>query len=289
MTDLLLEWMSFRRTGQIDDLPTALMNGSSARRTVNDLSILAHLDFMDEKSWRIAPPVLADVPGTTTEGSIAVLCGARTPAVLSNLAEACQEFGAKMVSNPVPGKLTKVCVISSKSGLESVANRARLAFQHNAAFTLLACIPTIRHWPRAPCSMVAGRVETVRRFSRRKVGWVETTLADATAAKKGFFRIKRDWDWVSLLKINISECAYIDDRAGRLLVSEKLRAVSWNAAEQILSLPIDLYPPRLISRALVLCTGELPNFDMTNRKIAFAGVSPEILRATLAITGLRLV
>jgi hypothetical protein len=136
--------------------------------------------------------------------------------------------------------------------------------------------------------MVAGRVETVRRFSRSRIGWIASTLAEATAARAGFFRIKRDWDWVSLLKTDVSECAYIDDRAGRLAAASKLKAAAWTASSGALDLPGQLYPPAPIARALTLCTGFLPQYDAASRRISFSGVPPELLRLTLATTGLKL-
>ena len=132
--------------------------------------------------------------------------------------------------------------------------------------------------------MVAGRVETVRRFSRSRIGWIASTLTEATAARSGFFRIKRDWDWVSLLKMDVSECAYIDDRAGRLAAAAKLRAVTWAGSSGALELPAQLYPPAPIARALALCSGFLPHYEAATRRIAFVGVPLEILKLTLAIT-----
>jgi hypothetical protein len=136
--------------------------------------------------------------------------------------------------------------------------------------------------------MVGGRVETVRRFSRSRIGWIASTLAEASAARSGFFRIKRDWSWVSLLKTDVSECAYIDDRAGRHAAAAKLKAASWTAGSGTLDLPGQLYPPAPIARALTLCTGFLPQYDAASRRISFSGVPPELLRLTLATTGLKL-
>jgi hypothetical protein len=289
MTDLLLEWMSFRGSGRTDDVPAELTTGSPVHRVVDNLAMLGHLELTGATSWRIAPPVLAGLPGQTDRRPSAVLCGARTPGMLAGLAAACQSAGAQMALTPMSGQPSAICVTApSKAVLASVADTARLAIQDDAALTLLACTPAIRNWPRTPCAMVAGRVETVRRFSRSKIGWKDSNLAEATAAKAGFFRIKRDWDWVSLLKTGLSECAYIDDRAGRLAVAAKLRAAAWNGGSQTLSLPSQLYPPGTIARALTLCTGALPRFDVASRRILFASVTPEILRLTLAITGLRL-
>jgi hypothetical protein len=288
MSDLLLEWMSFRGAGRTDDVPAELAGGP-AHRIVDDFALLGHLEPVNGVAWRIAPPVLAGLPGRADESRGAVLCGARTPRVLAGLSAACQSAGALMALTPVNGRPAVVRVFApSTTGLASVADAARIALQYDAAFALLACTPAIRDWPRTPCAMVEGRVETVRRFSRSRVGWVDSSLAEATAAKAGFFRIKRDWDWVSLLKTGVSECAYIDDRAGRLAAATKLRAAWWAGGSHTLSLPRQLFPPGTIARALTLCTGLLPQFEPATRRISFAGVTPEILRLTLALTGLRL-
>lgn len=289
MTDLLLEWMSFRGAGRTDNVPAELANGAAAYRIVDDFAMLGHLELVNGTAWRIAPPVLAGLSGGASESPGAVLCGARTPGVLAGLSAACQSAGAQMAFTSVNGRPAVVRVTApSTTVLASVADAARIALQHDAAFALLACTPAIRDWPRTPCAMVQGRVETVRRFSRSKVGWVGSTLAEATAAKAGFFRIKRDWDWVSILKTGVSECAYIDDRAGRLAAAAKLRAAWWTGESPTLSLPGELFPPSTIARALTLCTGFLPRYEAASRRISFGGIPPEILRLTLAITELRL-
>jgi hypothetical protein len=128
----------------------------------------------------------------------------------------------------------------------------------------------------------------VQRFSASKRRWVESSLTDANALLRGFFRIKRDYDSVSILKSGASDCAYIDDRAGRLFVASELRLVSWEGATRAFSLPVELCPPMLIARALALCTGALPQFNRPSRRISFGGVGPAMQRLALAITGLRL-
>ncbi len=288
MSDLLLEWMSFRGMGRMDDISADILGDMSMRRLVDDLAMLGHLEIVNGTSWRIAPPVLAGLPSDWADGPSAILCGARTLGVLASLGTACRSAGAQMVVTVVPDRPSIVRVTAaSKTVLASAAAEAGIPLQRETAFTLLACVPTIRNWPRTPCPMVAGRVHTVRRFSRSKIGWVSSTLAEATDVKAGFFRIKRDWDWVSILKTGVTDCAYIDDRAGRFAAAYRLRVAGWNAHSRTLSLPSQLYPPGIIGRALALCTGSLPQFDATSHQISFSGVTPEILRLTLAITGLR--
>jgi glycine cleavage system regulatory protein len=84
--------------------------------------------------------------------------------------------------------------------------------------------------------MVQGRVEAVRRFSKSKMHWVSSTLAEAAGASAGFFRIRRDWDWVSLIKSSAQDAALIDDRAGRMAASAKCKVVRWNRDTGLLSL-----------------------------------------------------
>ena len=134
--------------------------------------------------------------------------------------------------------------------------------------------------------MVAGRVDIVRRFSRSKLAWIDATLPEATTAGSGLFRIKRDWDWVTILKSNATDCARIDDRAGRFIVAARRHQARWDAQTQTMSFPLQLYPPVIIARALTLCIGALPVYE--DRYVHFHGVTPAVLRLVLAITGLRL-
>jgi hypothetical protein len=160
--------------------------------------------------------------------------------------------------------------------------------QQNAGYSLLACVPSIAAWPRRSCQMAGGQIDTVRRFSGSDAKWNVSSLQEAQTAAKGFFRMKRDWDWVSILKWAPGDCAYIDDRAGRLLVAARRRHMRWNAETQTLSLPANLFPPVLIARSLVLCTGQLPALDHSSMRVSFGGITAEMLRLVLSITGLRL-
>lgn len=288
MTAQLLEWMSFRRTGKIGDIPAELAEGKT-RTVLNGLAALGHIELPPNGTWMIAPPVLAGLPSQAEGVAGAVLCGARTPGVLASLGGACANESAilETLESPQGPPVVRVTAASA-SALPSIAAAAGLPFQRDAALTLLACTPSIREWPRTPCPMVGGRVDVVQRFSKSQLKWIESSLDDASAARHGFFRIKRDWDRVSLLKTGVSECAYIDDRAGRLTVAAKLKALSWTASARSLGLPGQLIPPPLIARALTLCSGFLPQYESVSRQISFSSVPPEILRLTLAITGLRL-
>ena len=76
MTDRALEWMSYRGSGKIGDLPDDLIGAANERRFVDNMVTLGHAEWTASNAWRIAPPVLA---GLRRDGEFAaVLCGART-------------------------------------------------------------------------------------------------------------------------------------------------------------------------------------------------------------------
>lgn len=287
MTDAALHWMSFRRSGKIADLGADLTGRTPARRLLGDLVALGHAEMTGVDGWRVAPPVLAGLPREV--GSSAALCGARTPALIETLRTASDASACQIGVSPQSGGPAVITVTApSRDALVHFAESAGLPFQAEAGLHLLACSPSIREWPRTPFPMVEGRVDSVRRFSKSRMRWVASSLAEATAATKGFFRIKRDWDWVSLLKNGPGSASLIDDRAGRLAAAAKAKAARWSREGSVLSLPAHLYPPTLMARGLVLCSGCLPNFDREAMQISFAGVQPEHLRLFLALTGLRL-
>ncbi|MCQ8279959.1 hypothetical protein NFI95_16070 [Acetobacteraceae bacterium KSS8] len=288
MTDAVLHWMSFRRSGKIVDLCADLAGSTPARRVLGDLVTLGHVEMTGVDGWRVAPPVLAGLPQEV--GSSAVLCGARTPALLESLGRASDAWACRLSVLPQSEGPAVVTVTAPTSdALVHLAESVGLPFQAEAGLHLLACSPSIREWPRTPFPMVEGKVDTVRRFSKSRMRWVASSLVEATAAAKGFFRIKRDWDWVSLLKSGPGSASVIDDRAGRMAAAAKCKVVRWTRDGGLLSLPAQLYPPGIMARGLALCSGELPRFDRETRQIAFAGVRPEHLRLFLALTGLRLI
>ena len=289
MRDRLLEWMAYRESGRIADIASELAEGASAHRSVDDFCILGHAELENGQRWRIAPPALAGLPHGAGEDARAVLCGARTGKMLASLRSACQGGGARIEHIPMEDQPAVIRVAApSNTVLAAVAKAAGIRFQYNAALALFACTPAIRDWPRRRCAMVEGRVEKVLRFSRSRIRLIGSTLDEARAANAGFFRIKRDWDWVNLLKTREAGCAAIDFRAGCLAAASRLRAAGWCGESRVLSLPRQLFPPVLIARSLALCTGRLPQHEEGRARVAFAGVAPEVMRAAVAIMGVKL-
>lgn len=289
MTDALLQWMSFRESGRRRDLPEELLSSEQPRRILSDFSALAHIEVQPDGAWRIAPPVLAITENDETDACQAILCGARTPKLLERLKVASARTDAKYSELPRKGQPSIIIVDGvNRPNLEAMAAEANIPVQRDAAFTLLACLPTVRDWPRIECPMVAGHVNEVKRFSRSELRWLPSSLVEAEQARRGLFRIRRDWDSVNLLKTGTDSQVQIESRAGCLAVTQRAKVVRWDAVSLCLRLPGALRPPTLIARALVLCSGGLPDFDQGNRELSFRNVSARIMQMVLAITGLRL-
>jgi hypothetical protein len=286
MTDRLLEWISYRGSGRVNDLPTHLVPGRYPFRVIEDFAVLGHIEIDEDNRWRVAPPVLADLEGESENSATAVLCGARTRGLVGRLAKACADHGAELQSIAQNERPHCTLVTAKTSAhLCAVAKAAAINWQRDAAFTLLASLPTIATWPRKRCEMVAGKVEEVRRFSKSNLRWTDSSLEDARTAPRGLFQIKRDWNSIVVMKNGTDAQSEIDLAAGRLAVAVGTKNL--HLESRTLRIPAVLRPPTLISRSLALCSGMLPEFGRDRRDLAFHGMSQRMARLAMSITGLK--
>jgi hypothetical protein len=289
MTDRLLEWISYRETGRTNDLPADLVAEDGSYRVIEDLAVLGHVELEADNRWRVAPPVLAALGEESEQSATAVVCGARTRGLMDRLAKACADQGAEVESIAQNGRPHSLLVTAATtSDLCAIATASAMNWQRDAAFTLLASLPTIATWPRTPCQMVAGKVEEVRRYSKSNLRWTASSLEEARNAVRGLFLIKRDWNSIVLMKDGKDAQSEIDSAAGRLAVVAGARKLQLDLNSRSLRIPGALRPPTLITRALTLCSGLLPEFGREKRDLAFRGISHRIAHLAVSITGLRL-
>jgi hypothetical protein len=289
VTDRLLEWISYRGNGRTNDLPEDLVAEGGPYRIITDLAVLGHVELEEDNRWRVAPPVLAALGEESEQSAAAVLCGARTRGLVDRLAKACADRGAKMQSNAQDQRPDCLLVTAATaSDLCAIATAASLNWQRDAAFTLLASLPTISTWPRTPCQMVAGKVEEVRRFSKSKLRWTASSIGEAQRAVRGLFLIKRDWNSIVLMKDGKDCQSEIDPAAGRLAAAAGARKLQLDLKSRSLRIPATLRPPTLISRSLALCSGMLPEFGRETRDLVFRGISNRVAHLAASITGLKL-
>ena len=139
----LLLWMSARQSGSTGSFRSkvtelGLTRARSAHRVVQwNLEKLGHAEFGQASAgtgWRVAPPILA--AGDPMRSPSAVLCGARTPALLDRLSSGdvrkrrqIQSEGPDIVEIEAP----------SARALEGCAARASIEVQWNAPLAILVC------------------------------------------------------------------------------------------------------------------------------------------------------
>lgn len=273
----LLVWMSFRQNGATADLPSELLAGARPADVLRDLAVLGHIDFEGPNRWSVAPPVLA-ANGIGEFATRAILCGARTPLLISRLLDCAQKYGGQVTAaaHRIAG-----CVEFAASGHEAlrrIASDAGVKFQPDAPLAFLSVLPRISAWPRTPVSATIGQTAEAERFSRSRITWVPSSLDEANAAPKGFFRIVRDWDRVHVLKDGPGRQLAVEPAVGRISVARGLKVLRLDFEAHSLSIPAQLRPPLHITRALSVASGTLPAYDAASRTLTFSNLSDDTMR-----------
>jgi len=287
MTDsALLVWMTFREAGSTADLPSELLAGASPVATLRDLAALGHIEFEGANRWFVAPPVFA-ANGIGETATHAILCGARTPLLISRLLESAQKHGAEAITAPDPIAGRIEIAAPGDGALRQIASDAGIRFQPDAPLAILSRLPRISAWPRAPVPATVGHTAKAERFSRSRITWVASSLEEASGAAKGFFRITRDWDRVHIIKDGPDRQHAIDPAVGRLSVARGLKVLRLEFSTRTLTIPAQLRPPLLITRALSLASGTLPAYAAATSSLTFADVAPNTMRLAADILELR--
>jgi len=290
VNDLLL-WMSARRFGsepafrsKVAELGLSRSGHALWRTAKWNFEKLAHAEFApaaDGAGWRTAPPVLAAVED---DGRVrAILCGARTPALLARLAGAAGPRCAhiQQVDGPDVVQVSAATAIA----LEDVAVKACIRVQWKAPLAILCCATAPKKVALQPAVLPIGGW-TVSQFSKPALEWTASTLRAASEARSGLFRFRSDYETIHILKKDGLSYA-CDPAVGKYRVLRpRNRVLIYSAADRVLSVTAACRPPALIERALVLCSGQLPAFN--DGRLNFQQVSRSVAQAAAAVLGQRL-
>ena len=217
----------------------------------------------------------------------AVLCGARTPLLMSRLLEASQKHGVKVAAEPDPFAGRVEVAASGHRALRQIAADTGIRLQPDAPFAILSALPRISAWPRTPVPATVGHTAEAERFSRSRLTWVASSLEEASTATKGFFRIVRDWDRIHVIKDGPDRQLAVDPAVGRLSVARGLKVLRLDLSAHSLTIPAQLRPPIYITRALCVASGKLPAYDSGTRTLTFADLSPDTMRLAADILELK--
>jgi hypothetical protein len=191
MNELLL-WMSARRAGsraslrsKIAELESSGLRAAGRYRQAEwDLSKLGHAEFgaaAGSVDWRVAPPVLA--AGDFDETCRAVLCGARTPAIVEALAAEAPPGAICIEAQRWAPDVVSVTA-SSPEALASLAANAGLPLQWNAPMAILMAAAPPKALRLEKVALPIGGW-TVSRFSKTQLGWVESSVREASDSVAG--------------------------------------------------------------------------------------------------------
>jgi hypothetical protein len=307
----LLLWMSARKQGswvQFRSAVETLDLAESAERGEEDLTLplhqrirynlerLGHVEFDAgecEDGWRAAPPTLAlsDHGGMVT----GVLCGARTPKLVERFERAGGGLELERASQAECPNIIRVRASNAETLIE-LAQGAGILCQPDAPTALLSHLPRIGSLKgvRRELLPAGGRDWDVKQFTieRKSMRWRTISLREANApGARGLFRFTLYQTPQYFLREG-EKTVRLPGAVGKyyVLSCRQRRVMRYNRAERRLTLPAMFRPPLLTERALVLCSGFPPLFDVVygRPRLTYcdvpeevAGLAAEVLRQDL--------
>lgn len=300
--DRLLLWLSAKREGSWSQFRAAVEGlhvqqqaaagnavdeeGDRSPSETADLSVyqqvrfalqrLAHVEFFAsrvENGWRVVPPAVA-FPMVSADWGL--VCGARSPGLLERL----QNLGGVRVEVMQVEGMPQRILIRGSSEEEVTARVRRLGFrtQSAAPIAVLSATPGVcdsSTWFRSPMPETPGWA--VHRFSATRLQWGEASQAGAATARAGLFRFVMRHQRFHYLRWR--SCSYrVPVQVGKYAVMRSRRGIlSYDSARRVLSAPVICRPPLLVERALVLCSGLLPQLDAAGR-VEYTNVPVEVVQ-----------
>lgn len=291
----LLLWLSARREGSWQQFRQAVEQLHSSDGEANsesndefplhqqlrlDFERLAHVEFFAadcEDGWRIAPPTLAT--HSVSGGLCGVLCGARSPALRERLTCSAQNLNSEILDSLDVPDVIRV-VATDATALAELAVQTGIRFQHDAPLAILShlppCDPPSR--ARSPSEFPQGADWIIHEFETTKLAWRKIERRETEASHFGMLRFLIHFQrprYFLRWKDNVFEMP----RAVALyalLRRHRHNVLHYNHDADALSVPAICRPPRLLERALVLCSGLPPVY--ANGQLTYSEVPPEVAR-----------
>lgn len=281
--ETLLYWLSHRGQGAWSSFRQAVAGLRDSGEEVEDalrysLSDLRHVEFFVDGSrqWRAFAPQLAGLCGIP---QTALLCGARSPKLLTELERAAIKHGCGFEMDcSVPHLPARVTVAGSDEQLVATARACGLRYQPDQSLWLCRGLE--------PVTKLKGTPEDephrwqARAFDLQRRHWVDGYLPGTAREYRTRYGTARH---------------FLCDRQDRLWPMDKRRAVYAAAAQQrvklatydfeqcALSVPRSAPLPQAFARAACLCSGWLPQIQ--NDLLVYVGVTPEVAAWLLVLAG----
>jgi hypothetical protein len=289
----VLLWLSARREGSWQQYRQAVEELHSSDKETNlesddefplhqqlrlDLERLGHAEFFAtdcKDGWRIAPPVLA--AHSFSGGVRGVLCGARSPAVRERVIRAGEKLNCETVTSPTAPDLIRFYG-PNPVALNELASEACLHFQPDAPLAILTHLPPCDAPSRTYGSseFPQGTDWIIHRFDTATLAWRKIERHEAQAMRFGVLRFTIYFQRPRFF-LRWKNTIFEMPRAialYALLRRHKRDVLRYNIETAMLSVPAICRPPRLLERALVLCSGLPPTYAAA--QLNYSDVPPDI-------------
>ena len=289
----VLLWLSARRKGSWQQYRQAVEELHSSDSETNlekddefplhqqlrlDLERLGHAEFFAtdcKDGWRIAPPVLA--AHSYSGGMRGVLCGARSPALRERVIHAGEKLNFEAVASPGVPDLIRFCC-PNPSALDELSAKAGLHFQPDAPLAILTHLPPCDPPSRAfsPSEFPLGADWIIHRFDTAALAWRKVERTEAQSIRFGMLRFTIYFQRPRFF-LRWKNMTFEMPRAVALyalLRRHKRNVLRYDDKTITLRVPAICRPPRLLERALVLCSGLPPTY--ADGQLNYSDVPPEI-------------
>lgn len=286
-------WQQFRaaveelHSGDDDSSGNGTATNSEAEFPVHqqlrlDLERLAHVEFFArdcEKGWCVTPPTLAAHP--VPDGVRAILCGARSPALRERVLGIGEKVGCETLdSRGVPEVIRLVA--RDTSVLAEVAAQTGVYFQSDAPLAILSYLPPCDPplGTHRSCEFPQGADWSIHQFNALNLTWRKIERRQAQTERFGllrflihFHRPRYFLRWKgATFELPPAVALYALLRRHRCVI------LRYDPTARSLSVPAICRPPRLLERALVLCSGLPPSYDAATVRLSYIDVPSDVAR-----------
>lgn len=306
-----LAWLSFKETfDYLYNLETGVREENTDKdgiknkrfQVIRALDSLGHCDFnFSDDGSRVyaAPPVLVRLPCTGFPQ--AILAGARSPATIAQLSEACQSVGhhIKLEVTEQSSELglipKRVAVQAEDVGeLRAIGNFLEIPFLETpSAWYVLHFAASLDDY-----------LATLEWYNDTELNWQSKTFdpiylqfqsikeTDCPIRLSEYSHPSRNTKVYYLWQDE--KCAEIDLDWGRYAVLKALRrnVLIYDKCRFTMAVPASAKLPRLLERALTLCSGYAPKYEKMPRVLPpiqgfklFSAIPPQIAEMTAAKSG----
>ncbi len=301
----LLLWLSARQEGSWQQFRQAVEElhssdeeaGSESdnefplhQRLRLNLERLAHVEFFAadcEDGWRVAPPTLAT--HSVSNGVRGVLCGARSPALRERVTRGPERFNGEIVDSLDAPDVIRI-VGEDASALADLAAQTGIRFQLDAPLAILLHLPPCDPpWQRrSPSEFPQGSEWSIHKLDTAKLSWRLIDRREAQAAHFSMLRFLIHFQrprYFLRWKNNTFEMPRAIALYA-LLRRYRHDVLRYDPDSAVLRIPAICRPPRLLERALVLCSGLPPVY--ANGELTYTEIPPEVARLAAQLLRQRL-